>query len=332
MPLEQRLAAHHAQEDKPWLLNFFAGVGAWFSALFLLPFFYLLDVFENAAVCGILGLVLFAAALALSRASRHVFLSQLSLSGLISGNFLTLMSIGLVQTIDEKAVPVMVFLQILLAAVTCLCFQGSAGRFLSLLAVPSLAVAWLFISEQPQGMHVIIGILALITGLLYSWENRPLSWDVAAWSAVLSLPATILLIELLNANPWEPRMAVSLWPSSVFVGLLLVFVVAKDAGGASALARPWIQVLLVAVLLLAAFTTPGILVAMVLVFLGRSRDEAALSGIGHVFFAAFLILFYYSLNVSLAEKSLLVTGSGVFLLLLRQGVRFHKPGGKEARA
>lgn len=315
--VERRLTAEAEQDEQPRILNFFAGVGAWFSALFMLPFFYMSDVFDHASSCAVLGLILFAGAVVMSRRSTHVFLSQLALSALLSGNSLVLLGVYLSGSPNDgrEALPMLV--QAVLAAVTCGLFQGVTGRFITLIGVPVLAVVWVFSGDSLHGLHAITAGLALATGLLYRWEKRPVIWDVVAWASVVSLPGIILLTEMLHGNAWHERQPTPLWPSSLIAGLLLIWMVTEDAGGAKAMRRRWWWGLVLATLFLAGFTTPGITVAMVLLFLGRAQDERVLTVIGHAFFAAFLVLFYYALNISLAQKSWIIAGSGAFLLAMR---------------
>ena len=315
--LERRLTAEAEQGEQPRILNFFAGVGAWFSALFMLPFFYLADVFDSAPSCAVLGMILFGGALALSHRSAHVYLSQLALSALLSGNSLILLAVFMGGSWDNLHAELPILVQAALAAVTCVFFQGVTGRFITLIGVPVLAVFWVFSGSSLHGLHAITAGLALATGLLYRWEKRPVIWDVVAWASVVSLPGVILLTEMLHGNAWLERQPTPLWPSSLIAGLLLIWMVTEDAGGAKVMQRRWWWGLVSATLFLAAFTTPGITVAMVLLFLGRAQDERVLTVIGHAFFAAFLVLFYYALNISLAQKSWIIAGSGAFLLMLR---------------
>ena len=316
--LHQQLQALHAQEEKPWIVTFFSGVGAWFSALFLLPFLAMTGAFNSVPGSAVVGLMLLGAAIAVSRSSPHVFPSQLALSLLLAGH--AMIHAGVAMSLDSEKLffESLTITQVILAAVTCILFRGITGRFLSLVAVPACAATWLIVLQQPHGLHGIIAFLAVATGFLWTWKGRPDVLDVVAWAAILSLPCVVLLIELLHGITWWQMSSTPLWPSSLMLGAILLWLVADQHGGLAVWSRPWFMGFAVVVVIIAALGAVGVLVAMLLLYMARSRDEPGLSVIGHLFLTGFLVLFYYALNISLAEKSLLVTGSGVLFLLLRQ--------------
>ena len=71
------------------------------------------------------------------------------------------------------------------------------------------------------------------------------------------------------------------------------------------------------VLLLATFTTPGILAAIGLMVLGYARRESELTGLGILFFPVFIVIFYFEWKTSLLTKSWILAGSGCVLLAAR---------------
>ena len=310
--LERLLAVEEARARTPWFLNLLAGFGAWIAALVIMPFFGLLNVFDNFVACVVLGMLITAAAFGLSRATRQVFPSQLALAALLTGNVLILVAVALLDVGSSPPIGLMVLSQAALAVLAGFLFTGAVGRFLLLAAVPVLAVGWVWEQKIPEVLHLIIGLLAAATGWLYTWKSRPPAWDVVGWAVLFSLPGCILLIELLHGQVLQSGLRTPLWPSSLVLAGSLIWLVwseGEDCRGRWSVAIP------AAILLMASFTSPGILVALLLIFLGRSHDEPVLTITGHLFLAGFLLLFYYSLNTSLALKSGIATGSGVTLLL-----------------
>lgn len=317
--LDQHLKALHERDDKPWIVNFFSGVGAWFSALFMLIFLAIGGAFNNTFACATAGAMFFAGAILLSRGSTHVFANQLALGMLLAGNAMLLAAAAMQVDVERYFFGLMTMVQIVLAIITCIFFKGVTGRFLSLVAVPALAASWLVITEQPHGLHGVIAVLAGATAVLWTRQHRPEGLHVVAWAAMLSLPCVILLVEMLHGIVWWDMPKTPLWPSSLVMGVMLIGLVAQHHGRV-ACSRPWFIGFAVMVIIIAALGAAGVLVAMTLLYMARREDEPGLTVIGHLFLVGFLVLFYYALNISLAEKSLLVTGSGVVLLLFRQAV------------
>ena len=66
--------------------------------------------------------------------------------------------------------------------------------------------------------------------------------------------------------------------------------------------------------LLAVVSAPGVLLAIGLMILGYANHERLLLVLGAVLMPAFLCLYYYNLDVSLLNKSMILTVSGVILL------------------
>jgi uncharacterized membrane protein len=68
---------------------------------------------------------------------------------------------------------------------------------------------------------------------------------------------------------------------------------------------------------LPALWTPGVLAAVIVIVLGFQRGNRLLLGLGSVFLVIFLIAFYYHLDISLLQKSLILVATGLLLLGLR---------------
>jgi uncharacterized membrane protein len=75
------------------------------------------------------------------------------------------------------------------------------------------------------------------------------------------------------------------------------------------------------VLALSWLTTPGILLSLFLIMLGHALRDRIYTAIGLLGFAAFVVLFYYSMQISLLQKSGLMVVSGALCLLLAMAAR-----------
>ena len=73
----------------------------------------------------------------------------------------------------------------------------------------------------------------------------------------------------------------------------------------------------VALLLIPAYQTPGILAAVIVLLLGFWRNNVLLMGLATLFLLFFLSAYYYNLDIILLNKSYILMGTGVVLLALR---------------
>ena len=73
----------------------------------------------------------------------------------------------------------------------------------------------------------------------------------------------------------------------------------------------------VALLLIPAYQTPGILAAVIVLLLGFWRNNVLLMGLATLFLLFFLSAYYYNLEITLLNKSYILMGTGVVLLALR---------------
>jgi uncharacterized membrane protein len=86
---------------------------------------------------------------------------------------------------------------------------------------------------------------------------------------------------------------------------------------------------LLLILVLGLFSSPGMLTGLFLLVLGFQRRDWILIGYGVFFLPIFLVTFYYDLELDLACKSFVITGSGLCLLIGR-GLLLSRPWAREA--
>jgi uncharacterized membrane protein len=79
-------------------------------------------------------------------------------------------------------------------------------------------------------------------------------------------------------------------------------------------------------LALVTLSTPGIIAAVALFVLGFDRRNRVLIALGIAFLVKFLALYYYSLDMTLLEKSIVLAASGLVLLAARAYIELgHRP-------
>jgi|JI6StandDraft_1071083.scaffolds.fasta_scaffold00881_3 hypothetical protein len=321
--IHQAVRTHllHDEEKKgpPWFLALFAGVGAWIAALFVLVFCaFFMGEFLRSGGCVAVGVILFILASLLSRKAKNVFGQQFALACLLSGNALILAGTAIVLD-SERMIDVLFVVQNIVALATFFSYRGGLGVFLTLLAVPQSAIAWCLEMQSAHPLHLIVAALAVAVVGLGLWSKRPRALDPAAYAAVVALPISLLTMEMLRGEGWFSfaKTTTPLWPSSIVLAVAVVVWIRHGIAARSCWQETWFRLVVVVLAVLGLFTSPGVLVALLLLIMGRSLGERVLMGLGYVFLLVFLSFHYYALDVSLAHKSWVIGGSGFILLITR---------------
>ena len=321
--MHQAVQEHLLQDEEkngpPWFLALFAGVGAWIAALLGLLFcMFILQLWESGAGSLAMGVMLFVAASFLSRTVENVFGHQFALACLLTGNALILT--GTVIALESgRMIGVLFFVQIVVAFAVFHFYRGALGFFLALLAIPHLAVAWCLSQDRAHPLHLIVAALAVAVVGLGLWRKRPRKLDPAAYAAAVALPFSLLMMEMLRGEDWFSftKTTTPLWPSSIVLAASVVVWITHGIPAKSCWQETWFRLVVVVLTVLGLFTTPGVLVALLLLLMGKSLGERVLMGLGYVFLLVFLSFHYYALDVSLAHKSWVIGGSGLILLITR---------------
>ncbi len=307
-------------EDKnkaqdPLYIRILYGIGAWFSAIFIIMFLFISRLIESGGGAFIFGVIFLGIAIIIARRRKSAFLSQLSLALAFSGNILVLF--GVPDITGNSGLSTFVIAQAIICGIVYPLFRNNIYRFLSPIAVAALSTAWVVKEQIPYLIHVIIAAETILFGILILRGKIHASLIPLVYSAAAMLPATLLFLNFTHIDLWIPGLREPDWPSSVLISTGMVYMFINLAGGLSRLREPWLILLICSTVLLGIFTTPGILVAIGLLVAGYTYGDRLLTGLSCVFLPCFLVLFYYALNIDLACKSWILAGSGIVLLIVR---------------
>lgn len=304
----------------PWYVQIVTGFGGWITALLMVAFVIVLiglvigtdDLgFPVASVGGAIFLI----ALVLKRRwpgglFRHHFTGALAAAGAVT-------AAGGMAGAFEEIWPGAV-LAVLAAALTRQFARDDILQFL----VSGAAALWIgiwLVSAETAYLLDILSIASVAGAFLYL---HPPARDVRPTAVVLllMLPFTAIVCDF---NEWvflfsDLRLggsfAVAIHVLS-FLGLLWLYRRAGgDLGGTAGNAACGLAAIAAGLLL-----PPGGSAALFLMLLAFVVGSRPLAVIGIAFESYFLWRFYYDLNTSLIEKSALLAGVGVVLLLLYGG-------------
>jgi len=309
--------------NNPIYIQILLGIGAWFTTVSLLVAFAMAELFYDGAPAIVWGIIFLAAALIISRIKKNTFLDQLSLALAFSGNAMILIGIAEISTTDEFLTVILIHAAICVAMYPF--YENSIYRFIAPLVLVILATCWIVEEEVFVLIHILIGAEMLLLATLIFWKKRPSLLTPLFYSAAMMIPATLLIINYTQIDTWSTDFNEPLWPSSLLVTGGLIYLYFHLAGGSRHLREPWMILAIVSAVLLGIFTTPGIMVAIGLLVMGRVLGDRILTMLSYLFLLCFLVSFYYALNVDLAYKSFVVAGSGVLLLVVRFILGYCRP-------
>ena len=320
----------------PWYVNLLVAIGAWVAAICFVAFLGVADLLTfEGGIPLVWGLGFIAGATVLHFYIKPVFAAQLALALSMAGHVMALLGTsnlledglyyGILGILPETYFGCALAAEILCPVLYRL-YSNWLHRFLSCLLVMITATAWVLSMERHHGLHVLVLVETIGIGLLMTKFHRIRCLRPMAYALAVSLPLTLLLVLAPHGDietPW--------WPSKAILTLGLIWLCQWAAGGPRNLRREPIILAALAAAVLGAVSTPGILAGVGLIILGYAQEDRPLLGLGIVFFPAFIIAYYYDLDVTLLTKSWILLASGAILLLGRSALG-QRPWAREEKA
>ena len=317
-----------ARDARPWFVTAAAGFGAWLATLLLLSFFGIAIV-DGAAGGLIVGAACIAGAIKLRKADGAEFARQLALALSLAGQSLVISSVG--RATESLAAGAVAGLALCVALLPR--FPDRVHRFLSGAIAVGCVATLLYSTHLPRSGDLMV--LALLGGIAWIWRwgdgprdaARDEMLEPVGYALVIALFAALSVglamrwaVEMGEPFGREIRTAhfgglTSLGVTVAMVLLQLAIYGELDERGPS-VRREIVAASVVFTLLLAAVTwsTPGILAALGILLLGFDRRRPVLVGLAVLFVLGFGAFYYYSLRMTLLDKSLVLLASGGLLI------------------
>ncbi|MGB0386857.1 MAG: DUF4401 domain-containing protein [Ardenticatenaceae bacterium] len=308
------------EKHAPWYIRALMGLSAWIAALLLLTFLMgaLLDGGISALIVGLLfcGVAVPLRWRASRSASDSTFTEQLALALSLAGQLLFLIGVADLTNSTQATVLAAIMLEIALIAL----YPDLLHRFLSTLVIIGALTVLLWDLEILEVVHGLIILLA--AEMLWIWE-RQAQWvtgKVEMYSRPIGYGLAVGLLGLLSISLLAVG-EVRFWWISAF-GLLLVLLIQEYwiliyYGVEVPSAFPVALFCGSTLLLVPAFQTPGILGGLIVLLLGFRHGNRLLMGLAILFLIFFIIGFYYNLEISLLNKSFILMGTGLLILMFR---------------
>jgi uncharacterized membrane protein len=329
----------------PWYIRTMLGIAGWIGAMFLLGFVgaAFSVVMKSAASSLFVGALLCTAAIIMFRARPNGdFISQFALAVSIAGQ--SLIAFGLSQLMHPRtSLGALAFA--LLEVGLFLLIPNFLHRVLSALAAAgALVVALSNWGYYPYTQAIVFAAFS------WAWLSEFRIAGRCAEIRALGYGLTLLVIaELVTQSSmsywrtaWMGRGGMALiggayafWISAALIGAISVWVVWKllVRQGIAATEGPGLAALAGAVLVgLISVDAPGVGIAVTMLLLGFASGNRVLAGLGILSLLAYWSYYYYSLEMTLLEKSAVLVCAGVVLIAARMAMRRRWPVAEQEAA
>ncbi|HKB81689.1 MAG TPA: DUF4401 domain-containing protein [Burkholderiales bacterium] len=329
----------------PWYIRTMLGIAGWIGAMFLLGFVgAAFSIVMKSAGSGLAaGALLCAAATFMFRARPNGdFFNQFALAVSIAGQALICVGFGQLFTTQ---IALVAFLVALLEAGLFFLIPNFLHRVLSVAAgAGSLVIALSIWGFYPYTQAVVFVAFA------WAWLNEFRFPDRGAELRALGYGLTLLVIaELVThssmdwwRSAWMGRGEMALiggalgfWIGAALVGAITIWAAwtLLVRQGVDIAKGPGLAALGGAVLVaLISIKAPGLGVTVTILLLGYANGNRVLAGLGILALVAYWSYYYYSLEITLLQKSAVLFSAGIVLIAARQAMRRRWPVGEGKEA
>jgi uncharacterized membrane protein len=330
-PAARQALASEVERHLPWYMSLAVAIGAWLATTFLLFAILAISGLRSDTAQIVVGVVLSAGAIFARREAGTEFLRWAAVAVALAG--MGLITAGVHGITDSPASAAAASFVVALLFIRLV--PDTTLRFLSTLAAGTALFVWLLGNKVPFGFDV--GVAIVVAAIAFVWRYE-VAWRGDTLAEILEPVGYALLVVLFGAllgrtiasstqSHWSvdiSRDVGALGPLATIVCtaalLALAWRVLDDHG--VTLTEPLSVAILAGIVFLGAGTldSPGIVAGVAALMLAFDRRNVVLLGMAAIFLIVFGSFYYYSLNITLLQKSGALIGSGLLLLGIRQRV------------
>lgn len=320
--LESFIVAQQQDKELPLYLRALVGVGAFIASLCFIGFVVTGVLMTGKEGFTVWGLIFVALAIGLQKLSgndntvKNSFFMQSSFAFMATGK--ALFTYGMTEIFDSQWG--VTFALLIITILTYHIYRMSLDRFLSTFAVLfSISINLFFERSLVLSIELllntfmllqVVAVMVLIVNVKIKNDYIPLMYGI-----LFSICANVLLYaSFTKVGYWKSEEFLS----PVFITLLftssLLALICWIMGGVQKLNTQPVQLACAGTVLLGFISAPGILLSIILMVLGYAKHEKIMITMGALLIPVFLFFYYYNLDVSLMDKSVVLIGSGLTLL------------------
>jgi hypothetical protein len=323
--------APEVERHLPWYMSLAVAIGAWLATTFLLTAIFAMSGLRSETAQLVVGVLLAAGAIFARREAEAEFARWAAVAVALAG--MGLITIGVGGLTDSPPAAAAACFAVALAFIALA--PDVTLRFLATLTAGGALFIWLIGNKVPYGFDV--GIAILIADIAFTWRYGVATrgdalaeiLEPVGYALVIVLFAALLGRTMATSTQSHWTMEITretgaLGPLATIACtaalLALAWRVLDDHG--LALTSPLAFAILAGVVLLGAGTldSPGIVAGVGALMLAFDRRNAVLLGMAAIFLIVFGSFYYYSLHLTLLQKSGVLVGSGVLLLSIRHRI------------
>ncbi|MFC1587518.1 DUF4401 domain-containing protein [Planctomycetota bacterium] len=299
------MAPTDAPSPVPWFIQVLLGFGAWFAGLFLIGFMAIANLLDSETSAMMWGIVLISVATGLSRILKDIFGSQLILTISVAGHIMFM--VGMYEHFGEINATIC---SIILCAVLYGLYQNNLHRWFSCMVALIMILILIMDADANNFLHILICAQGAVAAILFANKNISRCFHPLGYALTVAMMVTIWCI-LLEETGLPP------WPASLVLSLLLIRLYKWIMDERGAVRQDILVIAAIGTLIIGVLSNPGVPAALGLLMLGYALRNRQLLGLGFLSLPAFIIFYYYNLELTLLYKSLALSGSGAVLLLMR---------------
>lgn len=310
----------------PWSVRIMLGVAGWIGALFLFGFVALGlgFVLESAFASLFIGALLCVAAAGLFHGSfQNDFIHQFGFAVSVAGQVLVL--VGLIIQ-SKGSIEVVALMMMVVEAILFLLNPNFLHRLWC--AIGAGFALFFVLSRFGYGSYASALLIGICT---VTWLNefRYVAWGdqirALGYGSALIAVMTLLFLEgpMMGTLSRVGRTASTAgtaappaWIGNALVGAVLIGTLLKVSGKA-ALGAGRMPTAGAAILAALSLKAPGVGLTATILFVGYAHSNRVLAGLGIFSLLSYLSFYYYNLQITLLEKSILLVCSGAALLAVR---------------
>jgi len=327
--------------ESPWYVRLMVGFSGWLAALFMLGFIGLAleVVYQDKVVGFIVGSgMIFAAYKMLLKKSESDFLTQFALAVSFAGQVVIFLSLELFESYSiSKGMSWLLLsgLQLVLAWYIPNSVHRVWSAFAAIIGLNIVLTIWHVYFIQTAFIMIMVAIIWLNE---FKWVEYQKKLKAIGYGFTLALffqaSAGVTQLMLLNSAHYKASL-VQPWLREALSGVVILYVVVE------LLKRQSIKIpervanialLGTVILILASLKMLGVTVGVMIILLGYANGNRILTSLGIASLLYYIATYYYSLHITLLDKSQLLAVLGVLLLLaswLIRRVLFSEQGGIE---
>ncbi|ARU59339.1 hypothetical protein OLMES_5359 [Oleiphilus messinensis] len=323
----QAIPIEKLETPQPWYVRTLIGFGAWMSSWMLMSFILGINLLVESEAYGVWGILFMILALVQAYRVRSLFFNQFGLSLSLTGQLLFAIGVAEQSQFGDITAPLITL--ILTNAILLLIYPDRVHRFLSIVFINAALLPLVYKWQLNALIPFFAPILVLIFGAFIHFQPRILAQGKTEWFAPIAagalvsamawvlLSALYVLPELLDdfqfyPNPWITTVAIS-----VLFGIALMERVRTTIDPFPPVIAGLLGALL-SVLTLLTLNAPGILLSLLVLWLGKHQGSRFYQGLGITFLCLFIAAFFYGIGTTLWMKSIILCTSGFALLLAQQ--------------